>query len=73
MEYLQVDVLHSLDSGIETSDENDTDEVINYDGKLLYSDSFNLCSSCTSSIPKVIIRIDKNPMVNTIRVLFMMN
>jgi len=56
----EVDVLHSLDSGIETSDENDTDEVINYDGKLLYSDSFNLCSSCTSSIPKEFDALIKN-------------
>ena len=49
---IQVDVLQSLDSGIDTSEENDNDDTP-FEDTHLDSDKFSLCSSCTSSIPKV--------------------
>jgi len=48
---IQVDVLQSLDSGIDTSEENDNDDTP-FEDTHLDSDKFSLCSSCTSSIPK---------------------
>ena len=50
---IQVDVLQSLDSGIDTSEENDNDDTP-FEDTHLDSDKFSLCSSCTSSIPKVV-------------------
>ena len=50
--------LHALDSGIESSAE--IDNIDNHkikDGEFNYIDNFSLCSSCTSSIPKVLIDI----------------
>jgi len=47
----EVDVLQSLDSGIDTSEENDNDDTP-FEDTHLDSDKFSLCSSCTSSIPK---------------------
>ena len=52
--------LHALDSGIESSAEIDNIDIDNHkikDGEFNYIDNFSLCSSCTSSIPKVLIDI----------------
>ena len=50
----QVSALHALDSGIESSEDIDIIDIDKHKhGEFNDVDKFSLCSSCTSSIPKV--------------------
>ena len=49
----QVSILNNLDSGIDTSEENENDKSSPHADQFSSLERFSLCSGCTSSIPKV--------------------
>ena len=50
---MQVSILNNLDSGIDTSEENENDKSSPHADQFSILERFSLCSGCTSSIPKV--------------------